>query len=318
MQYLTFDCFETDVSHDDTMRFVRSGHYAFLDYASLHWYHHLETALPSLKPTDLGNSTDLSMAINEFFEMYEPGAVQAENIRKEYMERCSAIEDAECYEPLLLLLSHAKASRIAQEKLKALGPLGNTIIKIRTMLEEQGKTPNPSPGSSGPLSDAMKQSMIQFYGDKWYKCSRHACYYFHEGFLNEKGLAQHTNRHEKPFCCTEMGCTRMYIGWSTEKELKRHMNQYHPDPETFSWKFPHVKKPPAKFQCNLCEKTYSRANSLNTHQLREHAKERPFVCGVCKKGFVRKYELERHEGIHKNKSAGSSQGSAVLEGSNQE
>jgi uncharacterized CHY-type Zn-finger protein len=89
-----------------------------------------------------------------------------------------------------------------------------------------------------------------------------------------------------------------------EIPVKKHMSQYHPDPEAFSWKFPHVKKPLAKFQCGICEKTYSRANSLNTHQLREHAKTRPFLCGVCKKGFVRKYELERHEGIHKGKSEG--------------
>jgi uncharacterized Zn-finger protein len=106
----------------------------------------------------------------------------------------------------------------------------------------------------------------------------------------------------------------MYIGWATENELKRHMSQYHPDPEAFSWKFPHVKKPPSKYQCSVCEKTYSRANSLNTHQLREHAKERPFPCTVCGKGFVRKYELERHEAIHRNMSASSSQreGEAVL------
>jgi hypothetical protein len=44
----------------------------------------------------------------------------------------------------------------------------------------------------------------------------------------------------------------MYIEWSTEKELKRHMSQYHPDPEAFSWKFPHVKKPPAKLLSKHC------------------------------------------------------------------
>jgi uncharacterized Zn-finger protein len=98
------------------------------------------------------------------------------------------------------------------------------------------------------------------------------------------------------------------------------MSQYHPDPAAFSWKFPHVKKPAPKYPCDVCEKSYSRANSLNTHRLREHAKERPFACNVCGKGFVRKYELERHERIHRNKSAGSSQGEgeAVLGGSSQE
>jgi hypothetical protein len=310
MQYLTFDCFEADLSHDDILRCVKGGYYAFLDYASLHWYHHLEATLTSLKPEDLGHSTDLGMAINEFFEMYEPGLVQQDKTHKEFMEQCSAIEDAESYEPLLLLLSHAKACRIAEEKLEALGALREMITKTRTILEELS--------TCTTLDVATKQNLKQFYGEKWHKCSRHACYYFHEGFANERGLSQHINRHEKPFCCTEMGCTRMYIGWSTEKELKRHMSQYHPDPEAFSWKFPYIKKPPAKFQCNLCKKTYSRANSLNTHQLREHAKERPFICKTCGKGFVRKYELDRHESIHKNRSGGSSQGDLQLGGSSQE
>jgi Zinc finger, C2H2 type len=296
MQYLTFNCFEADLSHDDILRFVKSGYYAFLDHASLHWYHHLEAALVSLKSSDFGHSAELSMAINEFFEMYELSPMQQD---KELIERCSAIEDAECYESLLLLLSHARACRIAEEKLEALGALGKVVTKTRTILEELS--------ACATLDVATKQELEQFYGDKWHKCSRHACYYFHEGFANERGLLQHIDRHEKPFCCTEMGCTRMYIGWSTEKELKRHMSQYHPDPEAFSWKFPHVKKPPTKFQCKLCEKAYSRANSLTTHQLREHAKERPFICKTCSKGFVRKYELDRHESIHKNKSARSSQ-----------
>jgi hypothetical protein len=130
MQYLTFGCFETESSKNDLAQFTKSGTYAFLDYASLHWLHHLETFLALLKPADLANSTFLGMAINEFFEIYEPGHVQAPKIQKEYIERSSGIQDAECYEPLLLLLTQAKASRIAEEKPEALGSLGQTIHKV--------------------------------------------------------------------------------------------------------------------------------------------------------------------------------------------
>jgi hypothetical protein len=90
----------------------------------------LETVLALLKPADLANSTFLGMAINEFFEMYEPGHVQVPKIQKEYIERSPRIQDAECYEPLLLLLTQAKASRIAEEKPEALGSLGQTIHKV--------------------------------------------------------------------------------------------------------------------------------------------------------------------------------------------
>lgn len=193
---------------------------------------------------------------------------------------------------------------MAEEKIEGLGELGERVVAIRKILEKLGR--NTTSGSAVPPDHGPVQELIQYYGDKWYKCSRHACYYFHEGFASERGLSQHVNRHETPFCCTEMGCTRMYIGWSTVKELKKHMSQYHPDPEAFSWKFPHVKKPPTKYQCEICQKTYSRANSLNTHRLREHTKEKPFVCRVCKKGFVRNYELERHGTTHKGNGVESS------------
>lgn len=297
LQYLTFECFDAGLTYDKMRKFLMDGSYAFLDYASLHWIDHLETAVRFLQPQDLRHSADLGIAINEFFEMYDPGPIQNDKAHKEYVHRCELIETAECYEPLLLLLSLGKASRLTEEQLGALGPLGLTITRVRAILEEFNSSMNSD--------ESAKQRLKNFYGENWYKCSRHCCYYFHEGFVNERSLLQHTNRHEKPFCCTEIGCTRMYIGWSTEKELKKHMSQYHPDPEAFSWKFPHVKKPPSMFQCKLCTKQFTRANSLNTHHLREHGNERPFTCTECGKGFVRKYERDRHANIHTKMPGGS-------------
>jgi hypothetical protein len=297
MQYLTFDCFDATISGDEMRKFLMKGYYAFFDYASLHWNHHLETAVRFLVPDDLSDSGDLGIAINDFFEMYHPGSVEQNEVQKEYAQRCKTVETGDCYKALWLLLSHAKASRLSEEKLEALGALGVIIGRVRAILEELHVS------TAGQIPP--KQNPKDFYGDNWYKCSRHVCYYFHEGFSDERSLLQHTNRHEKPFCCTEIGCTRMYIGWSTEKELKKHMSQYHPDPEAFAWKFPHVKKPPSMFQCKLCTKQFTRVNSLNTHHLREHGKERPFTCNTCGKGFVRKYECDRHATTHTSKGAGS-------------
>ena len=298
LQYLTFECFDESVSPDDLRRFLLDGYYAFLDYASLHWYHHLETAISSLTSDDLSDSAHLGIAINDFFEMYGSGTTEVDKAPSEYAQKFEAIATADCCESLVLLLSHAKKSRLTEEKLEALGRLGDLVARVRDMLEDMSEaTVSQNPRPSEP------KNLKGFYSDKWYKCSRHACYYFHEGFSDERGLSQHTNRHEKPFCCTEIGCTRMYIGWSTEKELKKHMNQYHPDPAAFAWKFPLVKKPPSTFQCKLCTKQFTRANTLNTHTLRAHGKERPFVCSTCGKGFARKYECDRHATIHVAKSA---------------
>lgn len=301
MKYLTFECFDATISDSELRKFLVEGYYAFLDYASLHWNHHLETAISFLKPENEDLLVDLGMArtINDFYETYHPGVVDVNDDQREYFQRCKAIEKADYFEPLKILLCHAKTCRSNEEKLEALGQLGITMARVRAALEDfHVSTTDQSIQAPGHFAD---QSLHDFYGDNWYKCSRHACYYFHEGFASERGLLQHTNRHEKPFCCTEIGCTRMYIGWSTQKELKKHMNQYHPDPESFAWKFPHVKKPSTMVQCNLCPKQFTRSNILKTHQLREHGKERPFICKVCGKGFVRKYECDRHATTHLSK-----------------
>lgn len=290
LKYLTFECLDLEVTYDQRVTFLKEGSYAFLDYAILHWNHHLDAISHLLQPVDLSHSSDLGIAINEFFDINEPGIVKPDKAHLDLVARCSSIKEADSFEPFLLLLSYAREVRQGEEQLEALGTLGVTTAKVRAILQELGATQTVDP--------SMKETLRQFYGENWFKCSRHACYYFHEGFASERELLQHTNRHEKPFCCTELGCTRQYIGWSTKEELKKHMSKYHPDPDALSWKFPHVKKPPTEYQCDLCQKKYTRASSLNTHKLREHVKARQFVCKVCGKKFVRKYECDRHETIH--------------------
>jgi hypothetical protein len=294
IQYLTFDCFDTNHSDSTLLKFLEEGYYAFLNYASIHWIHHLESALSSLASDDLTNSSSFGMAINAFIEMWGPVQKEHGEMYLKLAKINTAIGKAECYEDLLLLLCEAKSGRVVEEELEGLGFLRTIIAKVATALKDLSTSPN-------------SESLKQFYGNNWYKCTRHACYYFHEGFNNESNLSTHTNRHEKPFCCTEMGCTRSFIGYSTERELKRHMSQYHPDPEALSWKFAHVKKAPTVFQCELCTKQYPRASILKTHTLREHGSERPYTCKTCGKGFVRKYECGRHESAHKTASAESSQ-----------
>lgn len=285
LQYLTFECFDSNLSNDDVLRFVKNGSYSFLDYAILHWNHHLETAIDWLDVDDLRHCADLGRALNSFYEIQEPELGEKDKPNQELANRCTKLRTAECYDILVLLLSHAKSGRDAEEQINALGLLGVILSRFRDTLQELSPT----------LNIGTNQNLKQFYGDHWYKCSRHACFYFHEGFAEEKGLQQHTNRHEKPFCCTEIGCTRMYIGWSTEKELKKHMSQYHPDPEASSWKFPKVNSKQTVFKCDLCPKEFARASILNTHQKRQHTNERPFTCSSCVKSFVTKYDCDRHE-----------------------
>ena len=53
----------------------------------------------------------------------------------------------------------------------------------------------------------------------------------------------------------------------------------------------------ATFQCNLCDKRFTRAYNLRSH-LRTHTEEGPFVCRVCGKAFVFQHERRQHEDLH--------------------
>ncbi|XP_063922310.1 gastrula zinc finger protein xFG20-1-like [Zophobas morio] len=59
------------------------------------------------------------------------------------------------------------------------------------------------------------------------------------------------------------------------------------------------KKPIAQYKCPLCDKFFVKA-SLQPH-LRIHTKERPFVCSICNKGFVRKNNWKLHVRNHERK-----------------
>lgn len=300
LSYLNFDCFETTISDDLLTKFIKDGSYAFIDYSCLHWSDHLESATKSLTVEDLDYKMPLAKAVDEFFLSNDPGEVPRNKVYEEIAKKCEAFQKSDCYEPIVTLVSNNKAARGASDQMEALGQLGITVIRVRKMLQKLS--------TASEVSAFEKQILQRYYGKNWYKCPRHACHYFHEGFSSNSNLEQHTNRHDKPCCCTVIGCTRMYIGWPTEKDYKKHMSQTHPDPESLSFKFPHVKKLPTVFQCELCAKNYNRASILKVHVQREHSDQRDFVCGVCPKKFVRKYELDRHEkSTHSTGTPGSSQ-----------
>ena len=53
----------------------------------------------------------------------------------------------------------------------------------------------------------------------------------------------------------------------------------------------------AKFQCEYCGETFTRAYNLKGH-IRSHEGSKPFDCKECGKGFARRHDLKRHENLH--------------------
>ncbi|TVY78217.1 C2H2 finger domain transcription factor crzA [Lachnellula suecica] len=294
MKYLSFDCFDPDVSEENMTDHLTRGSYAFQDYSVMHWIDHLEELLRYLEAEDMDNFSLLGPSVNAFYDTYGAGELREDEIPIELRRKCGAIEETDYVEHLLLLIINARKSRAADDQISGLGDIGEVIGRNRKLLETLG-------GSSNSTTTTSKGQLELYYGLNWNKCPRHKCPYFYEGFPNATRRDNHVNRHEKPFCCTELSCPRIHHGFSTEKELKKHMALQHPDPAAFAWRFPKIKQPAQKHRCPECPKEFTRAHSLNIH-LKTHGNKREYGCPYCSKSFVRKYDRDRHEeNLHSDK-----------------
>ena len=291
LSYLTFECFDHDLSESDLSDFMENGYYAFQDYAALHWPDHLESLYQTQDQSGSTYAKDLTLAAKDFAERYGNQLREREEtpgIVTGYLSNDGLIDH------LSPLLAETKELRDQDESVAALGALGDVVSRVRSTIEQFIDTANPNAESI--------QEMKRYYGLNWYKCPKHPCFYFHEGFPSAKLRDRHTDRHERPHCCTEPGCPRLKIGFVSEKELKKHMDITHPSPEALSWKFSKVREEEHQNKsgvaCNMCPKTFTRPSSLRIH-LRTHTNERPHVCEICGNSFTRKGDCARHELLHK-------------------
>ncbi|KAH8812890.1 hypothetical protein F5884DRAFT_318007 [Xylogone sp. PMI_703] len=298
LQYLTFESLACESSTDEVLStLVFTGFYAFLDYATLHWVDHLEGYLKTLESEDLDDLEALSPIGEDFFAIYSPDVTLDEDDLSSFEITCEKAREQSSFATLVSLIVHARQARSKAEGLSAFGSLGPVNSKARDYLEAQAE--------SSRLTSAGKNSLHRYYGRNCFKCPRHLCFYFHNGFSDAKSRDHHLSRHDLPYCCTHDGCSRMQTGFSSERELKVHLKKNHPDPESLFWKFPKPPKPTinskqknqATFHCTLCPKRFTRAHSLRSH-LRTHTDERPFVCTVCGKAFTRNQDRSRHEKRH--------------------
>ena len=302
MRYLVFDFFDHDLEDDDLREYILDGSYAFQEYAALHWVDHLE----SISSDDRLHLENLASTIDEYTAKYRECDRQQDVLLQSSMLDSESSATGSLQETVRLLVKDTRTTRI-NEGLSTLGALGDIMSNVRTAMEQL----------AGTLSSAdMAKELETYYGRNWFKCPKHACFYFHEGFLSAKLRDGHVERHERPFCCTETGCSRVQIGFSSEKELKKHMLITHPDPSALSWKFLKVKepKPRQSFQCTLCSTNFTRSTSLRNH-LRSHTGQRPFICTVCGRAFARSMDRKRHEKLHTGEKAFVCRGEQGLGGS---
>jgi hypothetical protein len=299
LQYLTFECFDQDISEEKALAFARKGYFAFQDYAIANWSQHFSAMVRAGQDLLAVSShmkdaiQDLECALDEFASNYEDDILQ-EAVLVSSEEACEAFRRCNSYDTLQSVWSHIYRHQEkgfeARDDVSLKG-LSDVLARNRKLLEDLS--------SSANCSFSKQNDLCSFYGDKRYKCPKLTCFYFHEGFKDSKSRKEHINRHDRPFRCTFPDCSVAEFGFGSSNDLGKHMKSFHPEAIDQSICFTTAITVPAqaKEACHMCDKRFTRRFALNAH-IRSHKGERPHACSRCGKTFTRANDCTRHEKIH--------------------
>ena len=325
LQYLTFDCFAPQINTRDLQSYAMQGYFAFQDYASAKWFHHLQAMVKLGSKIKCDDAlAEIERALEEFTTAYDE-VISARAPVTEASTACEAFKDSPFFEMILSLWSHVymHEKKTDERNNISIKPLQEALVRNRDLLEKMQtgvlkqscavKGPKEGPYVSEVELDESGNEIVPeyypphlmdqleaYYGKNLFKCPKLTCFYYHEGFSESTSRKQHIARHERPCSCTVPDCLSAQTGFTTSKDLDKHMRDFHPDVEHQANTFPttaRVAKAPAKWICPMCDKAFTRNFHLKSHIL-SHNGERPHECPECGKSFTRLNDRKRHQKLH--------------------
>ncbi|KAH7065669.1 hypothetical protein BKA63DRAFT_571819 [Paraphoma chrysanthemicola] len=303
LTYLGFDQFRITAGMPDVKQALLDGDYAFADYATSFWAHHLVQSLMDigkLCPTKL---EDLEEAVDALLDAQWASPAKRLAISSTMEKSLAALSRCASYEKICQAVVSTKNKLLPTGK----GPsddeplyLAQAVLSIRTSLEALITSPDTTGHEKSLLED--------HYGSSLYKCRRINCQFYWTGFTNASVRNRHESKHERAFTCPEDGCPQATIGCVTRQELEKHPGEYHGKNLTTEPEYPSEESKqhktsnllgfrPTRFQCEHCPRKFSKAYNLRSHLL-THSSDRPFDCSACGKRFARQHDRTRHEKLH--------------------
>ncbi len=219
MGYLTFDCFDADLSDDDIRQNITAAKYAFQDYAVAHWIDLLKASLQNADaPCSDHELVDLA---NDFIprhwnDAFKPNA----RLPKQVKAAFRALEGHDVRDQLLQVYHFRNADAPSTEATVEPLELHRIVQRIRQVFEGLVSSLPAHHGDQGLL-------LRKYYGASWFKCPRLTCCRFYDGFASARKRDAHYQRHSRPFRCDVAGCFAAALGCASAQSLKKHKAEYH-------------------------------------------------------------------------------------------
>src|SRR5882757_9260281 len=140
LHYLMFPGFTAD--DEEIYQLLKTGFYAFQNYAMLHWVDHLQSYLEHLQTDDLDDLDKLAPICEEFSSEYGPSdadtsvGVSLQSLRERYKKASHQAS----FETFVALIAYARDLRGKRNSLDGLGNLGSILTSVRENLERLIKT----------------------------------------------------------------------------------------------------------------------------------------------------------------------------------
>ena len=227
LEYLGSSPLALSTSDEEVEERLKEGYFAFHEYASVYWFHHLLYVNEHRFVDDSDFCTRLADRFRKFVERY----ATAESIQ---LSEVSG-------HPAQILSLLKKVPEKATDRNKCFDIEWRTL-RIRRQLECLAE--HLGPGT------AERRSIHVMYGMRLFKCPKLDCKMFLEGFATRALRDKHIDQHDRPYLCVRRGCPFQSLGFETGNQLERHIKNAHITEEDSEMLFP---PPPRKHPDTLCK-----------------------------------------------------------------
>ncbi|KAK2784194.1 hypothetical protein FQN52_009136 [Onygenales sp. PD_12] len=205
-RYLLSDPFKARTSSTQIEQYVRSGYYAFLDYAAQSVFGHLFAAAESPSGADERHRETLLGLTKSFLDDY---GTRSEPVR-------DFVDGTGPNDQLHDLTVTIRSLPQNETELSKLFSLESRAFQIRKTIETY-------------MAHRRKDVVLleTMYGPLSYKCPRNWCRHFNEGFDTKLDRDSHIEKHERRFQCSHEHCPHNQLGFPSHAALKQHDKQSH-------------------------------------------------------------------------------------------